>query len=675
MYGETDIPRLLKKWETVLLFGALLTGVAATLRSFGVDSVTAPARALLSAAALLALIPLIRLTARTGLNGEAGKTLLIIIFFCHLIATLFFFPPEDLLNSRPVITLDHAIHYYQVVRGTEIFPETLKLHAYDPYFMAGYPGGTLFDIDSKGVELWCALMRFIGTARAYKTFIFMGYLLFMFTLYSACRRLGYSLRESIYALLVSLLFWHWGRPYAGAFRYAGMFAYLAVSHLSLYIGSLFRSFLRGKALKKFFIFGPLAFFLHPTAAVLLTLPFITVFLLEIRTQKSKEEKWLRPASIRFLGWCLLVLAVNAVWLVPLLKYMDVKTASQTFFQIEGGDELARLLFRPGNLPALFLLLLAVTGFISLFRSGRFTEAFTPAMGSLFLFIVAAYGTGIPLLNQMEPGRFLVPAIIFAAPLAGAGLDFTVNRAGDILSSAWMIKTVNTAAVVIPIILIPFLGMTTARAYYRYTLSTTHTPETARLIEALREHTEPDGRLMFENGLPIKYGFCYLSSIIPLYTGVEQIGGPYPHVFIKHNFTNFAVSATMGATLNETGHEEMKDYLRVYNVRWILTASDEAESYFYNFPNLKVLWSSSDFTLRENTVYSRRIEIKSDYNRVDISFPPDSPVPEEIMLPYHWDRSLKVSSSAELEPQFQLDDPVPFILLKPNDERKIEIRYD
>jgi len=640
-----------------------------------VDGIKLPSIILLATAAILAAYPVAKVIRRKGLSRDSEKWLIIIIFSCHLVATLFFFTPEDLVNSRPVITLDHAIHYYQVERGSEIFWKTFRLHCYDPYFMAGYPGGAIFDIDSKGVELWCALLGFMGTGRAYKLFILLGYLFFAFTLYYGSRRLGYRVEEAVYALLVSLLFWHWGRPYAGAFRYAGMFAYMTVSHLSLYVVSLFRSFSRGNSIRKLFIIGPLSFFLHPTAAVILPVPLITIFILERRLFRRENRKMLFKVSLGFLAWCALVLAVNAIWLVPLFRYLDIKTVSDTFFQVGGIAELAEIVFKPGSLPAIALLVLAATGFVTLLIDKRFSEALPPAAGSIFLFIISAFGIGIPLFNQMEPGRFLVPAIIFAAPLSGPGVAAAIRGLEYLIHSERIREVMKSAAVLVPLVCIPFLSLTAAREYYRYTLSTSHTREVSGMIEALKVHTGPEGRLMFEDGLPVEYGFCYLSSIIPLYTGAEQIGGPYPHAFIRHNFTNFTADKTMGSPLIEINPQQMKEYLRLYNIRWILTASAETDSYFGSFPGLETLWSSGRFTLYQREDHFREIEVKGGYNRIVVSIPDHLPLPQRILLEYHWDRSLTVESPAEIKPQYRMDDPVPFILLEPNGQRDTEITSD
>ncbi len=665
--------KALRRGDYLLLAVALLMAVAASLRGFGIEGMKVPVVILLAGAVLLAVTPLLRLAGSRNFPGGNIKKVIMVIFAVHLAGTLFFFPPEDLINSRPVITLDHAVHFYQVERAVRVFPESFRLNAYDPYFMAGYPGGAIFDIDSKGVELWCAALQFMNTARAYKIFILLGHLLMVFTIYAGCRRLGFREDEAVYSLLLFLVMWHWGRPYLGAFRYAGMFAYLTVCHLSLYIAGLFRSFARGEQVRRFFLLGPLTFFLHPSAVVLLPVPFITTLLAERRVILSEEGKPPVRLAAELLVWCLLVIAVNAIWLVPLLGYLNIKTASESFFQIGGLIQLFRLLIRPGNLPTLLILILSATGLARLIREKRFRTALPAAAGAGFLFLAAAYGVYIPLIDQMEPGRFVVPALIFAIPLSGPGVKTIIEKSANFLSAWRMERQLKLAVFILPLIIALTAALISARKFYRHTLSTEHTPEVREMVQTLVKHTDPSGRLMFQDGLPVKYGHCYLASLIPLYTGVEQIGGPYPHVFIRHSFTNFHTRNTMGSPLAGIDFPTMNRYLKLYHVRWILTASKESHKYFQQFPGLKFLWSNGEFALWETFPRHRDITTRSGYDYIRVSIRSPGDIPRRILLPYHWDPALRVKPPAQIKPHKCMDDPIPFILLEPEDQGEIEIR--
>jgi len=672
----------LQRQGCVLLCLALALGIAATSRMFGTDGISTAAAVLLACATAFAVIGWIRLSPGGRIPFGNTRRVFLVLAGVHLVSMLFFFPPEDILNDRPVLTLDHAVHYYQTVRAGEIRPNPFRLYVYDPYFMAGYPGGTVFDIDSKGTELFGSLLRFMGTARALKLFILLAHLLMVASVYFGCRRLGFRNDECAFATVLALSYWHWGRPYAGDFRFAGMFAFLFVTHLSLYLVGLFRSFLANQSNLRFFVLGPLVFLVHPTAAVLLPVPFLAIFLLQRRRIPGGRLRgeWAKNILIRLLLWCLLVVAVNSIWIIPLVHYLDIKLPSDVFFQIKGFGALLGLLLKPGNIPALGLCLLAAAGCVRLIREARHIEWAAPASGALFLFSLASYGVYLPGFNQMEPGRFLYSALIFLAPLSGAGLkscfEVLERKAGRRARSIY-IPAVFIFLLVSP----PWLGLLSARTYFKHTLSTTFSPGIERLLDALKDNTDSSGRLMVEDGPARRYGNFHLPSILPLWTGVEQIGGPYPYTFIKHHFATFQKNETMGRPLFDWEPAALSKYLGLYNIRWILTASPQVSEFVAKMPGIEEIWSQGHFHLWRTPVRGAFAEtpgvtVHATYNRIDVTVSPggDSSPPDHIILKYHWDRSLRVEPPARISLVMRLDDPVPFIRLEPHGEKSVRITF-
>lgn len=671
-----------QKQDRYFLCIAGVLGVTATLRAFGTNGLSVPVIALLSGATVFAVFGLSKLLSGGRIQRENAKKVIIVLVCVHIISTLFFFPPEDFLNDRPVLTLDHAVHYYQAVRAAEVCRNSFCLHAYDPYFMAGHPGGTVFDIDSKGTEIFCTLLRFMGTARALKLFILLAHLLMVASIYFGCCRLGYQNDECAYATLLALAYWHWGRPYAGDFRFAGMFAFLFVTHLSLYLVGLFRAFLKKESSWKFYILGPLVFLIHPTAAVLLPVPFLAVFLLQGMgiSDERVRYNWAKGVFVRLLLWCLLVAAVNAIWIIPLVRYLDIKLPSQTFFQIDGIGGLLAVLFKPGNIPVIGMCMFAVIGSIRLLAEKRLMEFFAPASGAVFLLLLAGYGVYIPGFNQMEPGRFLYSGLIFLVPLSGAGLRISfeiLERSARGGIQAGYAKIILIFLFVIP----PWLGLLSARTYFKHTLSTTMSPQMKSLVVALQDNTDASGRLMVEDGLARKYGHSHFPSILPLLTGVEQIGGPYPYTFIKHHFTTFQKSKTMGKPLFDWETDALSRYMELYNIRWILTSSSPVTDFMEKLPGFERIWSLDHFTLWRTPVWTNftdisGVSVRAAYNRIDVALSPtgDSPPPDRILLKYHWDRALYVEPPARISQVMQLDDPVPFICLEPNGRREVRIKF-
>jgi hypothetical protein len=691
MQSPYDKRKLLEKQDFVLAAAAAVCLVAASLDPDGVWLRTGPRAILLTAGTGSAGWFLAQCLRAAGffeaVLDRSGKRLVLgALAGIHLLATLFFFPPRDILNSKPVVTLDHSFHYYQAVRGSTVFRRSARLHCYDPYFMAGYPS-VVFDLDVKAAELFCAPFPRDGVARALKVFILLCYLSMVATIYKGTRYLGFSSREALLALMMFLAYWHWGRPLASHFRYAGMFEFVLGSHLALLVAGLFRRFLTVGKARAFFILGPITFLVHPTALVILLVPFV-VILATARPPLTFRR------SVTFGVWCAVVLAVNAVWIVPLLEYTGVKTPSGTFFEIRGAAAFAEVLFRTGSLVAGAFILLAVTGALRMAHLRRGVDALVPVLTSVFLLAVATFGAESHLLSQLEPGRFLFAVFVFLAPLAGSGLDGLLGVADRAIRSARIrLPVVASMLAILAVSPLP-LSFLSARTGYAQRITTHLAPDVVKLIAALEAHVNPSGRLMIEDGGADLYGNSHVPGMLPLYTGVEQIGGPYPWTFVRHHFATFQVDDTMGRPLADLDAGTFLSHAELYNVRWIVTASSDASAYVARVgeappdsgappgpvggtqrPLVRKVWNSGPYTLwalsgRHSWARTEPI-VEADFDRiVAVTSDPEEP----FVLKYHWDKGLRAVAPAEIAPFRRLDDPVPFILVKPNGEMRVQITF-
>ncbi len=650
---------------------ALLLGILSTLRRLGVDGVPPAAAVLLSVALVFGALALIPLVPRGTLQQDRRRALLVFLFGVHLIATLFFFTPEDLLNDRPVVTLDHALHYYQAARARDIFWKSLKLHSYDPNFMAGYPGGAIFDLDMKAAELFCAMIQFWSVARTLKLFILLALLTMVFTLYGGCRRLGYRFEESLFGTLLFLAYWHWGRPYAGHFRFAGMFSFVFVSHISFYLTGQFRTFLQRKRSLGFFILGPLVFLIHPTAVIPLAVPFLVLFL--------AQRGWQRDRLLRLAAWCLAVVAVNAIWLVPLFRYMDIRIPSEIYFQIRGLRGLVTLLARPGNIPALVILMLSIVGLRELILEKRLVEGLAPGAGAVAMLSVSCFGIYLPVIDQLEPGRFIFSAFVFLAPFSGVGFAALIRGFSKLFRSGRLLDAARGAAILVLFLCAPVLALVESRSYYKHTLRTTLRPDVNALVEAVKRYTDASGRLMIEDGPAWIYGGCHLPAMLPILAGVEQIGGPYPHTYVKHHFASFQRDRALGKPLARLSSEEFLDYLDLYNVHWVISATAETGAFLSRLPRLEAIWSKSHYTLwgvRDRSTFASEsgVSVTAAQNWIRVRMDRDQPPPEMVMIKYHWDRGLGVEAPSRISPVVRMDDPVPLIELQPNGATDIRITF-
>jgi len=474
----------------------------------------------------------------------------------HIVATLFFFPVQHLFDARPVVTADHAVHYAQCLRSDAVFWQTLHLDCYSPYFMAGYPAGTLFDLDMKGAELFTAILP-LHTATALKLFILIAYLSMLPSVYRGSRMLGFDVEESILAVMLLLVFWHWGRPYAGDFRFVGMFSFVFATHAVIYMTGLVRRFIDGDRGRALFILGPIAFAVHVLGVVMAVVP-MSVVLIADRARLTR-----RRAELLFL-WALVVLFANGLWILPLIRFLPYKVPSEAYYQVHGVTDVVRLLWKPTGLIAGGILVLSLAGLVHLVRERRAHVAAPFAIASLEMLLFAAFGVYLPGLNQLEPGRFLFSTIVFATPLAGAGSVWLMRTVCDLFTAVTAARLRTAVLLVLALVPLP-LSMLDAKAYYHHTLSVDLSPRVERLRTLLIGAMHGDGRLLIEEGTVRTYDGFFLPALLPSQTHVEQIGGPFPHVPLIFHRTSFDGTTLLGRPFAQWADAELVERLRFLRV--------------------------------------------------------------------------------------------------------------
>ena len=122
-----------------------------------------------------------------------------------------------------------------------------------------------------------------------------------------------------------------------------------------------------------------------------------------------------------------------------------------------------------------------------------------------------------------------------------------------------------------------LSFLSARTAYHHRLFTTPSTDVQELLDAIAKNVDTSGRVMVEDGPAALYDEVHLPGIIPALTGVQQIGGPYPHTFLLYYFTTFRWEETFGRPMKGWTPESLRPYLDLYDVRWILTATDPSSN--------------------------------------------------------------------------------------------------
>jgi hypothetical protein len=252
---------------------------------------------------------------------------LIIIYLLYL---SFYINWADFFHNHPIHYTDYATHYSSVW-SVSTYLDQGHLWGYNPYFHAGFPDGTLFDMDNKGIEVlsWLFSKTSLPLSPSYNLVVLFLMCLFPLMIYLASRSLHLSPVEAAIAQVLGFSLWFGDTTWSWAWQ-GGMIAFIAVVFgCLLCAGAFWRwAFFTDQPLfsKWFFIWfllGGLIFWLHPWVFFILIAPF-GVGVLTAWGKWDGRRRWL---VILWMGW---VLLVNSPWWVTFLRFLPDKTALSNF---------------------------------------------------------------------------------------------------------------------------------------------------------------------------------------------------------------------------------------------------------------------------------------------------------------------------------------------------------
>jgi hypothetical protein len=489
-------------------------------------------------------------------------SLLLAVYLLHVVLLVAYVTPVGGILSEPILREDYANHFHQVSVVVEAMATEGKAWAYDPSFCAGYLVGTLFDVDMKLFELLSfGISRLgIGLPLAFNGLILLCFLSVPVILHLSSRYLGFSRNGILLAVLTGVLLWH-SQNMLVAFNSYGMCTFVLGVYLSILSVSLLYRFLsQGKWPVYLFFLVTLALcpMAHITAPVILIVPALVLYIMYFRRISVREHVLLVLA----VG---VALAANSWWLMTLLRFLPYRVETG-FWAAPGILELIRSILRFG-VPELILGLLGIWGFLLLHRRNR-PIAITGLAFIIYTFFLANMVASIPLLRGLEPGRFMIPfAVVSMIGLVAGVVNLEIKS-----HPGWM--NLRTGFPIL-LLLLFFAGTIMAprslfdEGFHDYKRSL------APLMEWLRENTDSTARIAFQDASP---GFL-TGAKARYFLDREFIGGPFSQLNMKHGHASFTRFRFIDKRLDELTLEDLSTYADRYNIRWIVTSTDEARAVF------------------------------------------------------------------------------------------------
>jgi hypothetical protein len=137
--------------------------------------------------------------------------------------------------------------------------------------------------------------------------------------------------------------------------------------------------------------------------------------------------------------------------------------------------------------------------------------------------------------------------------------------------------------------------------------------------------------------------------------------------IKHSYASFTRGMLFGRQVEEYSRAEVQERFATYNVRWIVCWYKESKKFFEQFPDYIIKLSDVDkFSIyevkREPSFFIKgKGTVRADYNRLELDNV--SAEDDEIIISYHWMKTLKLAKGGSIERAFIGGDPIGFIKIK------------
>lgn len=624
---------------------------------------------------------------------NAQLLVLLLMILLHVLLVVSIFPLPALFSSEPINYNDYMLHYYHWNNFAEYMQGSGRSWGYNPYWMVGYPDNTIYDVENKGIELltYAASSLGLDDVVVFKWFLMFTFILGPLLTYWAARNFGFSRWSSLVVLALQIVMWH-TIPFSRVMVVTGAFSYAFVSFLSIYVLSLLYRYLQEqdtKLLVAIALLCPLSVLLHVYSAVIIAVPGLILYLLYARRQPLR-------VPLSFAAIAVLVLLSNLFWLIPFLRFLKYTTVT--------GDSLIQ-----GSLPMfIFWSLLAMFMTPGLALMSAFSvkgyRLIRQEMGKelylfflitlLFFLIVGALGRYTPVTRMLVALRYHVNMFQYLAFPGALGLIFGVRS----LIARYRQRKVSTIfgaagmafAVLIPLLMV--LGLSSAPAdtnpiawFYSRKLDNTieSDPQSAKLIDWLRENTTNEGRILIESvWSPMEeeeqaWFYMHYEPILPLLVEREFVGGPRSDSLLVHHFTGFhldfadfeqLISAEeipmllFKKQIDTITLDKLQEYFDLYNVLWVVCSRPVAKDYFALYPEyITPAATIGDVSIyRVNRTPSFLIggtgQVRATYDRIDVSEWSGG----DAILKYHWMEGLRTNPELQLERVTLMDDPIGFV---------------
>jgi hypothetical protein len=610
---------------------------------------------------------------------KTGLAWVSLIFLIHSLGLVLLFDPiAGFFDRQPIIEQDWGLHFYQL-RSMQVFWEQDKmLWGYNPLFMAGYPSNTIQDLSIKFFEFSALILSTLALSpiQWFKISVFLAVACVPWSMYFAAHNLFFDRDDiksgaALVAALLGTAYW-WNSLPREMFFY-GMVGYAPAAYTSVLGVTLLYRIAKNPSLWSPTHLGWLMLALvipplHIQSIVIFLPPIAALLVLQRNVFRGNLMIWT-------VGAAALSILANLPWLAPAIDhrsdgiYSAMVDQLPLFISVDPFTFLKDYLgpagywtFRPSFSEKglrLMLLLLGSWGTWKLVRSENRAAGVLLAGTWFVLFLFVYFGSLIPFLKSWQPLRFKVPLDLLLA--LAASYSVAHGLAGRSLTPRSYVLPIIVACGLLAFLFNLFETETRAKMLLRTGLR----PELTAIVEWIEKETPAEARVLFEESgdeTGFIYNGTYLSSFIPQRADRQLIGGPINVWYDRHHFAEFHSGRLFKRDIQTLSDEEIKNYLRLYNIGAVVAFHPTSIQRLQSIPGLVGLDRQIGpiHLMKVNQPLTWFLEgsgkVKASLNRLELS----ELKGKEIVLKYHWTKGLSASPPASIVAVKISDDPIPFI---------------
>jgi hypothetical protein len=608
--------------------------------------------------------------------------ILLAIFIISALLITVFFQPKDIFTNSPIFSDDYSLHYSECRSASRYFTLARSCWGYDPFLLAGFPRGTLANADNKGWELFYYICSpILGEGLGFKAYVIIFLLIYPMLMYLAARNFNLSIEQGLMAAFMAILFFH--LSLVKDFILWGVVSYVFAVFFSMYVFSAYYRLLQHFNWVRYTsvtLFFSLLVMMHILSFVHIAVPVLILYIAYFKKLPFRQ-------NVAILLIPFIAAVVNSYWIVPLLEFFNDKTVQpgdyEFTLQIKNLIEPITVyigqrksidhclpIYNNTFIDAL-LLVFSWSGFYVWYKQKLYHLVVAFICAFLFIFMIAFYGSHTVLFAQLQPERFNIPVSLLLLIPASIGLYNVIKN----LLQRQRIETVVFVFCVAFVLLYqpvvrPFINLYKLKPYR---LSLVFPEQVHSLLEFLKENTTRDGRILVEDSEYLRespaheYYGGHFPGLFPEYLKREYLCGPRPMYPIKHSYASFTRGVLFGRNINTYTLNDLQEQFKIYNVKWVICWFKESKDFLEKFPAYITKMTDVDkFTIyevkRTPSFFIKGSGIaRSDYNRVELK---DIKAEDnEIIIAYHWMKTLKPIPDGSIEQVLLNGDPIGFIKIK------------